>query len=525
MHHKGKFLEKIVQKDYSNQLEKIIETKDFSEDVKNLLQAIIYKLETSYKDYIKVKRDVETKQEYIERILKIIKENCNQIIIAKPNSQEMETLGERTFLVDSENKKIICYPIERKLLYSIAKIAKKREIIRTDNYLISKTVSNVINIGNNINTVEPLRDFNGWSWLIIKKEIENINYNLLYQNLRILVGEKFLNDWIENQEYLIDYYDEFKNELESGYGKEKAEEIIKVLEKLSVLIEIEINQEFENKIKQEKEDIEAKLEKFENKEAFVENVTKEKRQLNMQIRKIEKIIADKELLNKEYQHRNEKLPLEKKIFSQKVLEKSLRMEKQQLIEKIEQKNELLNPVKFVEEKSKLEKKNELLKIIDTENKTEYKNEMIENFQKVFLKCFFEIVEKAQTKEEITDLIYKFRYYNMLPFNQDTDIYQNKNIKKQLEIVANLLLKKAIELKIINVFSDKFQENIDGLNYLFRTKIISLEDIYMAIIKEKDTYYIEFSENNANAYEEKFEINNINKENLSIKLNKKIKVFA
>ena len=80
---KENFLEKIVQKDYSNQLEKIIETKDFSEDVKNLLQAIIYKLETSYKDYKKVKRDVETKQEYIERILKAIKENCNQIIIAK----------------------------------------------------------------------------------------------------------------------------------------------------------------------------------------------------------------------------------------------------------------------------------------------------------------------------------------------------------------------------------------------------------------------------------------------------------
>ena len=247
--------------------------------------------------------------------------------------------------------------------------------------------------------------------------------------------------------------------------------------------------------------------------------------MNLEIRKIEEIISNKELLHKEYQHRNEKLPLEKKIFSQKVLKKTLRSEKQQLIEKIEQKNELLNPVKFVEEKTKLEKKNELLKTIDTENKTEYKNEMIENFQKVFLKCFFEIVEKAQTKEEITDLLYKFRYYNMLPFNQDTDIYQNKNIKKQLDIIANLLLKKAIELKIMNVFSDKSQENIDGLNYLFRTKIISLEDIYMAIIKEKDRYYIEFSENNDNAYEEKFEINNINKENLSIKLNKKVKVFA
>ena len=525
MHPKGKFLEKIVQKDYSNQLERIIETKDFSEDVKNLLQSIIYKLEISYKDYKKVKRDVETKQEYIERILRIIKENCDQIIIAKPNSKEFNELGERTFLVDSKNKKIISYPIERKLLYSIAKIAKKQEIIRPDNYLIFKTVSNVINIGNNINTVEPLRDFNGWSWLIIKKEIENINYNLLYQNLRMLVGEKFLNNWIENEEYLIDYYDEFKNELEAKYGEEHAKEIIELLEKISVLIEIEINKEFEKQITKEKAEVEAKLTEFENKEEFIEKITKEKRKINMDIRKIEKTISDKELLDKEYQRRNKNLPLERKIFSQKNLAKVLRTEKQQLLEALEQKNELLNPVKFVEEKTRLEKKYNLLKIIDIENKTETKNKLIQDFQKVFLKCFFETAEKAQTKEDVINLIYKFRYYNMLPINQSSDIYQNKRIKKLIDITANLLLKKAMELKIINIFSDKFQENIDGLSFMFRTKFISLEDIYISIIKEKDKYYIEFSENTDNAYEEKFEIENINKENLKIKLNKKVKVFA
>ncbi|MBQ7882249.1 MAG: hypothetical protein IJ312_06015 [Treponema sp.] len=522
---KENFLGKIVQKDYSNELEKIIETKDFSEDVKNLLLAILYKVETSYKDYKTVKRNVETKQEYIERILEIIKNNCNQIIIAKPKSEELELLDGRTFLVDTESKKIICYPIERKLLYCISKIAKRSEIIRPDNYLVSKTVSNIINIGNNINTVEPLRDFNGWSWLIVKKEIENINYNLLYQNLRILVGEKFLSDWVENQEYLIDYYDEFKNELEARFGKENTEKIIELLEKTSVLIECEINEEFENEKRKDKEEVEAQLSRFENKEQFIENLSKEKRQLNLEIRKIEEIISNKELLHKEYQRRNEKLPLEKKIFSQKVLEKVLREEKQEKLEQIEQKNELLNPVKFVEEKTKLEKKYELLKLIDIENKTKQKNKMIQDFQKVFLKCFFNIVEKAETKEEIVDLIYNFRYYNMLPIEQEKDIYKEEYLKNEINTIENILLKKAIDLKIINTFSEKEQENIDALNFIFKTKFISLEDIYMAIIKEKDRYYIEFSENNDNAYEEKFELYSITKGNIKIKLNKKIKVFA
>ena len=60
---KENILEKIVQKDYNNVLEKVIETKDFDEDVKNLLLSIFYKIDISYKDYKKVKRNVETKQE------------------------------------------------------------------------------------------------------------------------------------------------------------------------------------------------------------------------------------------------------------------------------------------------------------------------------------------------------------------------------------------------------------------------------------------------------------------------------
>lgn len=523
--HKGNFLEKIVQKDYSNQLEKIIETKDFAEDVKNLLLSILYKVDTAYNDYSIVKRNVESKQEYIEKIIEIIKNKCEEIIIVKPGSDEINMLGERTFLVDAENKKIMCYPIERKLLYCISKIDKNQEIIRNEKFLINKTISNLINIGNNINTVEPLRDFNGWSWLIIKKEIENINYNLIYQNLRILLGEEFLNNWIQNTEYLIDYYSEFQSELETKFGEELKEQIIHLLEKLSILIEIEINKESEEELKELKEEIEKELFKFENKTAFIENITEQKKELNSKILDIEKIISDKELLAKEYQIRNENLPLEKKIFSKKILEKILKEEKEKILEEIEKKNSLLNPVKFVEEKTKLEKKYELIKIVDMENRTKEKNKMLEDFQKVFLKCFFEFIKKAETKEEIIDLLYKFRYYNLLPFNEEIDIYQNEKLQEELKATGEMLLNKAIDFKILSVFSEELQQNTKILKFIFETKIISLEEIYISIIKEKEKYYIELSENNENTYEEKFEIESINKDKLKVKLNKRIKIFA
>ena len=55
---KEKFLNKIVKKDYNNELEMILEKKTFDETAKNLLLSILYKIEASYKDYEKIKRNV-----------------------------------------------------------------------------------------------------------------------------------------------------------------------------------------------------------------------------------------------------------------------------------------------------------------------------------------------------------------------------------------------------------------------------------------------------------------------------------
>ena len=249
---KEKFLNKIVKKDYNNELEMILEKKTFDETAKNLLLSILYKIEASYKDYEKIKRNVMTKEEYIKQFINMIQENCDSITICKMNSKEADILGDRTFLVDKENKRIICYPIERKLLYCIAKISKHDEIIKKDYPIICETLSNVINIGNNIETVEPLRDFNGYSWTTIHNEIESVGYNLIYQNLRILLGQKFLEKWIKNKEFIIDYMENFKNTLEETYGIKNQKDILKIIEKISVLLEIKYNQKKKEEFKKEK---------------------------------------------------------------------------------------------------------------------------------------------------------------------------------------------------------------------------------------------------------------------------------
>ena len=168
---KKNLLNKIVKKDYNNELEKILEEKQFGEHEKSTLLNILYKIEAAYKDVETVKQDVETKEEYISHILEIIKDNCKSIKIINMSDEENKIPNNRTYIINKEKKEIIAYPIERKILYAIAKIEKKDKIIKEDYFVIDKTLSELINVGNNINMVEPLRDFNGYSWTTIFQEI------------------------------------------------------------------------------------------------------------------------------------------------------------------------------------------------------------------------------------------------------------------------------------------------------------------------------------------------------------------
>ena len=60
---------KISLKDYNNELEKVLEEKDFSEVVKNLLLSMLYKIENAYEDYETVKVNTASKKYFIKKII------------------------------------------------------------------------------------------------------------------------------------------------------------------------------------------------------------------------------------------------------------------------------------------------------------------------------------------------------------------------------------------------------------------------------------------------------------------------
>ena len=527
-------LEKFVKKDYNNELEKVLEKKTYAENVKSILLSVLYKLETSYKDYKQVKQDVVTKEDLIENVIYTVKNNCDDIKLVKPHSKESEIIGDKTFLVEKKKKRIICYNIERKLLYCLAKISKRNKIINDNYFVISKTLSDLINVGACINEVEPLRDFNGYSWTTVSREIESITHNLIYQNLLLLVGNSFFNKWVYNKEFIMDYMQMFKEKLESFYGEELKDELVDLLNEISIYLEIKFDKKTKEKLLKQKESVEQELEQMKDNKTFVKKITEEKRKITNEIKTIDETINNKHLLENEYEKRNEELPIEEKIFSLRILSKMMTDERARKLEKLEKLNELLKPKKYVFYKKELEEKEKYLKLIDIDGRKLDKkiDELKLKIQKVFIKCFDKKIDKCDSKQEMLKLIYEFRYYNMLPYDYEKNIFEEDKLQEEVELLTKKILEKAHKLRVIEKFSKQEDINYELLKVIFQNRNINIQDIEVKLIREKikeekiEKYYIQVFD--GNGIGEKKELKNsetLNKKDLAIMFNKKVKIFC
>ena len=509
MQKKSNFLTKLVKKDYNNRLEEVLSKKDFKEEVKNTLLSMFYKVENGYKDYKTVKRETFEKKEYIEKLINIIEKDCDKISFINQNNKQKE-------LVNKEEKEIICLPIENKILYGLAKIQKRNIVVKYVDEDIAKAFSTMLNTGNNINIVEPLRDFNGFSWNIIEKDIEDLNYNLIYQNMLYLMGNEFLDKWVNTYEPLVDYFDLFQSEIQKKYGSKLKTSIITYMIRISLKLNSIYDEDFKAKIIKKEKDLEQEIKKLENNEDYLVDISKNKKKKEKQIKQIDKIINDKNLLIEEYENRNKKLPLDKKIFSIRVLKNNLKKEREDLLKEINEINKIINPKNFIEMKKKTEDKYQYFKDIENMN---LKNEII-NLQKEIITCMYIDIKNIKDKQNIIEFIYKFRYYNLLPIENKKQIFKEIKLQKSLDKLLQTLVDKAIYMKTIIKISENPEENYKLSQNIILSKIISLEDINIKIKNDKEkAYLIIFDEQ---IEDEKIELQDL--QNIKIKSNKKTKLF-
>ena len=90
---------KFLPKDYKEELAKVIEEKNFSQESENLLLAMCYKMDDSYINYQTVKREVPSKDEFMEKLVLDVELNCKNIVIARPNSELEQKLKKNDFFI------------------------------------------------------------------------------------------------------------------------------------------------------------------------------------------------------------------------------------------------------------------------------------------------------------------------------------------------------------------------------------------------------------------------------------------
>ena len=209
-------------KDYNTELEEILEAKYFSSNIKSLLFSMMYKLEISYKDFKEVKRCVRSKEDFLNEIVEVIRLYCDNIKTVEPDSDQAKMLIKNNVkaVTNEKERSILAYPTEQALLYAISDISPKYFFINTE-FSLKKEIQNSLVNGYIQNNMEILTDFTGWSW---DKTFEKKYYyidNLIYQNLLVILGEKFLYEWRNYGSTRTDFLEQARKYIKIFTGNEK----------------------------------------------------------------------------------------------------------------------------------------------------------------------------------------------------------------------------------------------------------------------------------------------------------------
>lgn len=524
-----KIFSKITSNEYNSRLEKILENKPFEENVKNLLLSMLYKIENGYNDYYKVKYNAIQKDYFMEKILTIIDDQCFEIKIVTPKTESSRPLDNENVIckIDIDRGSILVYANEEDLLYSLIqmnilqkeyKYKKKNELKVLKEKYYEKAIKEFILKAVCLNNSEIIRDFDGWSWNNNLKTLENIEYNLILQNIMLLdISINDINFYNKNFEETLMQTDTFEKymyimilTLVAEHNTVIKKDIAIKLEELSDLIKL-----------------------MENKKAFLDKITDNKKQIFNDIKNIDETLNDKVKLKTEYDRRNAKLPNKEKIFSVSYLSDILEKERKEKLEEIKTMNNFLDPSKYVKQKQKIENERNLVKmVVENLENINSKQKSIINMQIKFLNRFSkQIKQNLNNKEYLEKIIYKFRYYCLIPVSKSKSISCIEELQEEIEKVINIIIDNCIDKYIITNFSNSASLCYNILKYVFITKIIDLKEVQIKINKIKEEKYVNETQYNIaisiydvkdteSIYNET--VDNLNL--LNVKTNKRIPLF-
>ncbi len=539
----------IIKNDYIYEIEKTLEKKGITNEIKSLVMDTLFKIEETYPNYKRIKVDVLEKRDYIREIVVALKKVDNIYIM---NMQEKDILKCVTDTKIEKNSRgyydIQIYHNNLSLLYALQTIINEEYGINEQP--CSSSFDKILKIGGIYSNIEILRDFSGWNWNRNKIKNFNIYYDIIYRNLLLILGiDKMIE--LKKTRQCIHF---MKKYLLKKYKNDNVEKLMEILKEIVFVMSSEEEKKLE--IEANKKIIDMYMAMKDIKK-FMQKVNEEKKKNNKLIAEYDKILNSHNVLEREY---DEYLKAIEKSKNEDSSNGSLNIdsiidildiEEDDIgkIDKEEIKNIELFSIQIFEKRKKVYNKNlELSKIGNPENYVEHKRileekikyilnyekvkgdtkkeeELLENlmieYQKIVYDMLEDRVEAIYTNEEVIDEIYRQRYIRYQNVLKDKYIYQISDLYQKMDKILHLIVAKAMKFDVLERVSEEENTNYAAVSPALKTEVLSLEEVKVAIYTGKTTLLCIYD---GNVLIKEIELFDVDPKLISIPTKKKIKLF-
>ena len=403
------------------------------------------------------------------------------------------------------------------MYFALLNLQDNKYKIEKEYLVFQKPIEKLLNSGYITDLEEIIRDFDGWAWNISKSDIPNFTYNLVYQNLKIIVGEKFLKDSI-NVPNKANFLDRLEKKIDNICTDDEISEAIKEGIYLVSLLEYIKD----NPTEKEKVVLEKTFNKINNKKEYIQKIANKKKLITKQIKGIDGILSSNIEIKKQFKEVNNKRSEEEKIPTVKEYIEKLKEKRKVLLRNLKQYSNLMKPMNYVKNKYRIKRIYDLVNMIDFNKDLNKQKELIvEELQISFLKALQKKLSRVEIKKRVLDYIYILRYYKYIYINNKTQIKNVKNIKEQLEITEKYLITRACNNKLINIFSNNIEKNYEIISKILDSNIIDLDELNIEFKKKDGKILLNIYDDNM--IDKTIEYDET--EDINIKYGKKIKLFV
>ena len=539
----------IIKNDYIYEIEKTLEKKGITNEIKSLVMDTLFKIEETYPNYKRIKVDVLEKRDYIREIVVALKKVDNIYIM---NMEEKDILKCVTDTKIEKNARgyydIQIYHNNLSLLYALQTIINEEYGINEQP--CSNAFDKILKIGGIYSNIEILRDFSGWNWNRNKIKNFNIYYDIIYKNLLLILGiDKMIE--LKKTRQCIHF---MKKYLLKKYKNDNVEKLMEILKEIVFVMSSEEEKRLEIEANKKIIDMYMAMKDIRK---FTQTINEEKKKNNKLIAEYDKILNSHNVLEREY---NEYLKAIEKSKNEDSSNGSLNIdsiidildiEEDNIgkIDKEEIKNIELFSIQIFEKRKKLYNKNlELSKIGNPENYVEHKRileekikyildyekvkgdakkeeELLENlmieYQKIVYDMLEDRIEAIYTNEEVIDEIYRQRYIRYQNVLKDKYIYQISDLYQKMDKILHLIVAKAMKFDVLERVSEEENTNYAAVAPALKTEVLSLEEVKVAIYTGKTTLLCIYD---GNVLIKEIELFDVDPKLISIPTKKKIKLF-